>query len=102
MCTLPKVLDGTDYTMMNFIWNRSEISDKGKEILKINSISQILPLVRNEVSYNDISSLVFNKFIINIKMSNGDKLRYGFMDKEYTELINKILPKYLGSKFLSK
>lgn len=97
-----KVISGTDFVSANMMFNRSEIVQKGEEILKTNSIVQLSPLVRNEVLYQDIARLIFNKFIINIQKTNGEKLRYGFMDKEYTELINKILPEYLGNKFVSK
>ena len=97
-----KVISGTDYVSTNMMFNRSEIVKKGKEILKTSSIVQLAPLVRNEVLYRDITSLIFNKFIINIKKTNGEKFRYGFLDKEYTEIINKILPEYLGDKFVSK
>lgn len=97
-----KVISGTDYTMTNFIWNRSEVAENGKEILKSNSISRLSPLIKNEVSYKDIKLLIFNKFIINIEMTNGEKLRYAFMDKEYSDIINKIFPEYLGDKFVSR
>jgi hypothetical protein len=97
-----KVIGETDYVAQNMLFNRSEIVKKGEELLKNNSISQITSLVRNEVLYQDIANLTFNKFIININKINGEKLRYAFMDKEYADLINRILPEYLGDKFVSK
>lgn len=97
-----KVIGSNDYTMENMLFNRSEIVQKGEELLKNNSISQMASLVRNEVLYKDIANLTFNKFIININKVNGEKLRYAFLDKEYADILNKILPEYLGDKFVSK
>jgi len=97
-----KVITGTDYTMNNIMFNRSEIAKNGEELLKNNSISQISPLIRNEVLYKDVMDLILNKFIIKIKKINGEKFRYAFFDKEYADLINKILPAYLKDKFTSK
>ncbi len=97
-----KVINGVDYAQENFLFNRSNIQKNGEEMLKNNSIPQLLPLIRNEILYKDIKNLIINKYIIRVETEKGDKLRYAFMDKEYLGLLDKILPEYLGTKMTSK
>jgi hypothetical protein len=97
-----KVIMDTDFTWLNMMFNRSEIIKNGEKLLKNDSIIQILPLIKNEVLYRDINTIILNKFSINIKKMNGEKFRYYFIDKEYIEIIDRILHEYLGARFIRK
>lgn len=97
-----KVIGNTEYVSQNFFFNRGELRQKGEQIIKTNSLSEILSLATNDVIYNDIKTLTLKPFKIIIEKSNGGKLAYTFMDKEYTDLLKRMFKFYLKDRFIEK
>jgi hypothetical protein len=97
-----KIVDETDYVSLNFFFNRAEIREKGEEILKTSSISEILNLAINDVLFEDVKRITLNKTQLIIEKSNGEKLGYVFMDRENIEPLKNILSFYLKDKFIVK
>lgn len=94
-----KIVGGTDYVTQNFYFNRAEIKQKGEELLKINSLTQVLQFVTNDVLYNNIKTLKLKQTQIIIEKTTGEKLSYIFIDKEYIDPIKQALQTYLKEKF---
>jgi hypothetical protein len=97
-----KIVGETDYVSQNFFFNRGEIREKGEQILKTSSIPQIVNLATNDVLFRDVKIITLNQTKIIIEKSNGDKLGYVFMDREYIEPLKKLLQFYLKEKFIEK
>ena len=95
-----KIVGETDYVPQNFFYNRGELSQKGEEVLKMNSLSQILKLATNDVLYNDIKTLTLKQTQIIIEKTAGEKLSYVFMDREYIDSLKQLFQLYLKEKFI--
>ena len=94
-----KIVGNVDYVLQNFLFNRGEIKQKGEEILKTNSLPQILKLATNDVLFNDIKALSLPKGKIIIEKISGEKLGYAFMDLEQFDLLKQLLQPYLKERF---
>lgn len=95
-----KVVGETDYVTNNFFFNRGEIRQNGEELLKTNSLSQILKLTTNDILYQDIKSLTLKQMQIIIEKITGEKLSYVFMDKEYLDPLKHLCQLYLKERFI--
>jgi len=95
-----KIVGETDYVPQNFFFNRSELRQQGEELLKTNSLSQILKLATNDVLYNDIKILTLKQTQIIIEKTTGEKLSYVFMDREYIDSLKQLFSLYLKEKFI--
>lgn len=95
-----KIVGETDYVPQNFFFNRSELRQQGEELLKTNSLPQILKLATNDVSYNDIKILTLKQMQIIIEKTTGEKLSYVFMDREYIDSLKQLFSLYLKEKFI--
>lgn len=85
-----KTVGDAVYPLQNFFFNRSEIQQKGKELLKTKPLSQILNLATNDVLYGDIRSVTLKQRNITIEKVSGEKLGYAFMDPEYDEEVKRL------------
>jgi hypothetical protein len=95
-----KIVGETDYVSQNFFFNRGELRQQGEELLKTNSLSQILKLATNDVLYNDIKILTLKQTQIIIEKMTGEKLSYVFMDREYIDSLKQVFSLYLKEKFI--
>lgn len=95
-----KIVGETDYVPQNFFFNRGELRQQGEELLKTNSLSQILKLATNDVLYNDIKTLTLKQTQIIIKKMTGEKLSYVFMDREYIDSLKQLFSLYLKERFI--
>lgn len=95
-----KIVGETSHVSQNFFFNRGELRQKGEELLKTNSLSQILKFATNDVLYNDIKTLTLKQTQITIEMTTGEKLSYVFMDREYIDLLKQLFSLYLKEKFI--
>ncbi len=95
-----KIVGETDYVSQNFFFNRGELKQQGEELLKTNSLSQILKLATNDVLYNDIRILTLKQTQIIIEKMTGEKLSYVFMDREYIDSLKQLFSLYLKEKFI--
>lgn len=95
-----KIIGETDYVTQNFFFNRGELKQKGEELLKTNSISQILKLATNDILYSDIKMLNLKQTQIIIEKMTGEKLSYVFMDREYIEPLQRLFELYLKERFI--
>ena len=98
-----KIVGEVDYVQNNFFYNRSEIRQKGEQMLKTMGLTQILSYAMNDFLYSDIKlvTLKGNAQII-IEKNNGEKYSCTFLDKEYAEPLKKALSFYLKEKFTQK
>jgi len=101
-----KVVEGINYSYNNLYFNRGELIKNGEEILKTNSLPQILKLAINDVLYQDINSLTLKKQKnqIIIEKSTGEKLGYSIVNREMTiePSIKKLFKLYLKEKFIEE
>jgi len=97
-----KIVGETDYVSKNFFFNRGEIRQKGEQILKTNSLPEILALATNDVLYSDIKRVTLEQMKITIEKMNGERLGYVFMDEEYIKPLKELLQFYLKDKFIEK
>lgn len=97
-----KIIGKISYVPQNFLFNRAEIKEKGEQIIKTNSLQQVIQLTTNEILYRDIKTVILKQTKIIIEKLSGDKLEYVFMDREYVEPLKKILSFYLKDKFIAK
>ncbi len=95
-----KIVGETDYVPQNFFFNRGELRQQGEELLKTNSLSQILKLATNDVMYNDIKLLTLKQTQIVIEKTTGEKLSYVFMDREYIDSLKQLFQLHLKEKFI--
>jgi len=95
-----KIVGETDYVPQNFFFNRGELRQKGEELLKTNSLPQILKLATNDVLYNDIKTLTLKQTQIIIEKVSGEKLSYVFMDREYIDSLKQLFQLYLKERFI--
>lgn len=98
-----KIVGETNYVYGNFFLNRGEIRQKGEELLRTNSLPQILKLATNDVLYTDIKILTLKKtqiIQIIVEKTTGEKLRYIFMDREYIDPLKQLFQLYLKDKFI--
>jgi hypothetical protein len=98
-----KIVGDTDYVEQNFFFNRAEIRQKGEEILKTYSLSQILRLATNDILYRDIKTLTLkqNHQII-VEELAGQRISYSFWDKEYFDSLKRLFRFYLKERFVQK
>lgn len=94
-----KIVGQTDYVSQNFFFNRGELRVAGEAVMQ-NPLSEIVKLATNDVLYNDIKTLTLKQMQIVIEKLNGEKVGYMFMDREYMDLLAKLLPQYLGERFV--
>jgi len=95
-----KIVGETDYVPQNFFFNRGELRQQGEELLKTNSLSQILKLATNDVLYNDIKTLTLKQTQIIIEKMTGEKLSYVFMDREYIDSLKQLFSLYLKERLI--
>jgi hypothetical protein len=95
-----KIVGETDYVPQNFFFNRGELRQKGEELLKANSLSQLLKLATNDVLYNDVKTLTLKQTQIIIEKLSGEKLSYVFMDREYIDSLKQLFSLYLKERFI--
>jgi hypothetical protein len=94
-----KIVGKTDYVPQNFFFNRGELRQEGEEILKTNSLPQILELATNDVLYSDIKTLTLKQTQIKIEKLTGEKLSYVFMDRDIDSL-KGLFQLYLKERFI--
>ena len=97
-----KIVGKTNYVSQNFFFNRGEIKQKGEQILKTNSLSQILKLATNDVLFRDIKTVTLKQTKIIIEKVTKEKFGYVCMDREYIEPLKKLLRVYLRDRFIEK
>ena len=97
-----KIVGNTNYVHNNFFYNRGEIKANGTELLKTNTLEQILDLALSDVLYEDIEILTMQYTQINIQKRSGEKMNYYYMDKEYTEVFKEVFRECLGDRFIVK
>jgi len=100
---IPVTLDenmNASFTYQSFIFNREKIQREAEKLLSLNSLDQMLKYTKNELQYSDIQGLNFKQFQIIFTRNNGEKLKYGYMDAKYTDILKKYLKSYIGSKFV--
>lgn len=95
-----KIVGETDYVPQNFFFNRGELRQKGEELLKTNSLSQLLKLATNDVLYKDVKTLILKQTQIIIEKASGEKLSYVFMDREYIDSLKQLFQLYLKDRFI--
>lgn len=92
--------DKMDISTYNFLHNRREIKNKGKQILDTLTPLEILQYKKNEILYDDIKLISLKNMDINIEKNNGERLKYTFLDKEYVDNLRHLLRLYLKDKFI--
>lgn len=98
-----KIVDEINYSDMNFFWNRGEIIKNGNELLKRNTLAEIIKKYGvKSFKFEDIKMLELNKMLIKIETTFGEKAEYLFMDREHVDPLMSHLAQLLGEKFTSK
>jgi hypothetical protein len=98
-----KMVEGTNYSDMNFFWNRGEIVKNGKELLKTHTLSEIIKRYGvKSFKFEDIKRIELHKMLIKIETNSADKAEYVFMDREHIDPSMSHLKQLLGEKFTSK
>lgn len=97
-----KIVGDNSYVSKNFMFNRGEIRETGQQLIKKNSLGEILKFVKEEASYADIETVTLQKTKLVIKKKSGQKLSYFFMDREYIDMLDNLLQEYLKEKFITK
>jgi hypothetical protein len=97
-----KMVGDRDYVDQNFFFNRGEIKQKGEEILKTNSLPEILKLATNDASFQDIKSVILKKGQIKIEKKNGEKLSYGVMNINDFDLFKETIKSSLKEKVVER
>lgn len=94
-----KMIGKTDYVNQNFLLNRSELKQKGTELIQSN-MSKIIDFTRTDVLYNDIKKVTLKNRKIIIEKNSGEKLGYFYIDAEYDDVLIRVLKFYLKDKFI--
>lgn len=94
------IVGGINYVTSNFFYNKKELLTNGKELLRTHSLPQILQLVKKEVSYEEIKTVILKENNLIIEKITGEKFGYFFMEKEYLNIIKESLIQFLGDKLI--
>lgn len=94
------IVGDTNYSMMNFYFNRGAIKEAGENLLKKESMKEITELALRQCNYEDIKLLKLDTATVYIEKTNGKKMKCGYMDKEYFETTASLLKKHLGDRFV--
>jgi hypothetical protein len=97
-----KIAGKTDYVSQNVFFNRSELRQKGEQILKTNSLARILNHASNDVLYKDIRTVTLKHTQIIIEKFAGEKISYVFMDREYIESLKQLFKFHLNERFIEE
>ena len=94
------IVGETNYVMNNFFYNKKELLTNGEELLRTQSLPQILQLVKKEISYEEIKTVILKENKLIIEKTSGEKFGYFFMEKEYLNIIKETLIQFLGDKLI--
>ena len=94
------IVGETNYVTNNFFYNKKELLTNGEELLRTQSLPQILQLVKKEISYEEIKTVILKENKLIIEKTSGEKFGYFFMEKEYLNIIKETLIQFLGDKLI--
>jgi len=94
------IVGETNYVMNNFFYNKKELLTNGEELLRTQSLPQILQLVKKEIPYEEIKTVILKENKLIIEKTSGEKFGYFFMEKEYLNIIKETLIQFLGDKLI--
>ncbi len=94
------IVGETNYVMNNFFYNKKELLTNGEELLRTQSLPQILQLVKKEIPYEEIKTVILKENKLIIEKTSGEKFGYFFMEKEYLNVIKETLIQFLGDKLI--
>ena len=94
------IVGETNYVTNNFFYNKKELLTNGEELLRTQSLPQILQLVKKEISYEEIKTVILKENKLIIEKTSGEKFGYFFMEKEYLNAIKETLTQFLGDKLI--
>ena len=94
------IVGETNYVVNNFFYNKKELLTNGEELLRTQSLPQILSLVKKEISYEEIKTVILKENKLIIEKTSGEKFGYFFMEKEYLNVIKETLIQFLGDKLI--
>ena len=69
-------------------------------MLRTQSLPQILQLVKKEIPYEEIKTVILKENKLIIEKTSGEKFGYFFMEKEYLNVIKETLIQFLGDKLI--
>lgn len=86
------VIGDMDYTVQNMLFNRSELRQKGTEMLAKNTIEQILSehIIRS-LPYTMINSVEIKSYSILVACTDGTSLEYLIIDRDYLSTLQQSL-----------
>jgi hypothetical protein len=94
------IVGETNYVTNNFFYNKKELLTNGEELLRTQSLPQILQLVKKEIPYEEIKTVILKENKLIIEKTSGEKFGYFFMEKEYLNVIKETLIQFLGDKLI--
>lgn len=94
------IVGETNYVINNFFYNKKELLTNGEELLRTQSLPQILQLVKKEIPYEEIKTVILKENKLIIEKISGEKFGYFFMEKEYLNAIKETLTQFLGDKLI--
>ena len=94
------IVGETNYVTNNFFYNKKELLTNGEELLRTQSLPQILQLVKKEIPYEEIKTVILKENKLIIEKTSGEKFGYFFMEKEYLNIIKETLIQFLGDKLI--
>lgn len=94
------IVGETNYVVNNFFYNKKELLTNGEELLRTQSLPQILQLVKKEIPYEEIKTVILKENKLIIEKTSGEKFGYFFMEKEYLNVIKETLIQFLGDKLI--
>jgi len=95
------IIGDTTYSTADFFWNRSEMKEKGLQMIEHMSLGDIAKQYgMRDFVYSQIEKIVLKKMEIIITTLNGQETAYLFMDAEYVDPLKKQLTTYKKEKFV--